>query len=210
MFTGIIEETGVITAVGNNSLTVEGKVVMEGTRIGDSIAVNGACLTVIDLSRGHFTVEIMPETKGLTNLGFVRTGDIVNLERAIQAMGRFGGHFVQGHVDAIGKITIMEREGPAIILNINVSEKIAAYLVKKGFIAVNGVSLTIVDCSHSQFTVSLVGITRRTTNLGMTRHGELVNLEVDVLAKYLEKFYKPNKEGRLISLLDQYDYLRAR
>lgn len=210
MFTGIVEETGAITTVGNNSLTVQGKVVLEGTRIGDSIAVNGACLTVIDLSREHFTVEIMPETKRLTNLGSVRAGDIVNLERALPVTGRFGGHFVQGHVDGMGKIKSVENDGEGIILNVGVSEEIARYLVKKGYIAVNGVSLTIIECSGSQFAVSLVGFTMQSTNLGKARHGNFINLEVDIIAKYMEKFYHPYRESRLISLLDQYDYLKER
>ena len=208
MFTGIVEETGIVTAVGSNSLTVQGKVALEGTKIGDSIAVNGACLTVINVNKEHFTVEIMPETKRLTNLGSLHTGDIVNLERAMPVTGRFGGHFVQGHIDAVGKIGSIENDGEALIINISISKEIAGYLVKKGFIAVNGVSLTIVDCSHSQFTVSLVGFTRQATNLGKVRHGTPVNLEIDIIAKYIERFYQPNMESRLISLLDQYGYLK--
>lgn len=208
MFTGIVEETGIVTAVDSNSLTVQGKVALEGTKIGDSIAVNGVCLTIINVNKEHFTVEIMPETKRLTNLGSLHTGDIVNLERAMPATGRFGGHFVQGHIDAVGKIESIENEGEALIISISTSKEIAGYLVKKGFIAVNGVSLTIVDCGHSQFIVSLVGFTRQATNLGKVRHGAPVNLEIDIIAKYIERFSQPNTESRLISLLDQYGYLK--
>lgn len=210
MFTGIVEEIGAVKAVSSGSITVQSRVVLEGTKLGDSIAVNGACLTVIALDGDSFSVEIMPETKRLTNIGGLHVGDFVNLERAMPAIGRFGGHFVQGHVDAVGKIASIEKEGEAQILTINLPEELAVYLVKKGFIAVNGVSLTIVNCSRSQFAVSLVGFTRQNTNLGKMRQGMQVNLEIDIIAKYIEKFYHPNKEKGLISLLDRNDYLKAR
>lgn len=210
MFTGIVEEIGVVKAIGSGSVTVRGKLVLDGTKPGDSIAVNGACLTVIAIDGDGFSVEIMPETKRLTNIGGLHVGDCVNLERAMPAMGRFGGHFVQGHVDAVGKIASIEKEGEAHILTINLPEEIAVYLVKKGFIAVNGVSLTIISCSRSQFSVSLVGFTKQHTNLGTIRQGMLVNLEIDIIAKYIEKFYHPNKESGLISLLDWHDYMKAR
>ena len=202
MFTGIVEEIGVVKAIGSGSVTVRGKLVLDGAKPGDSIAVNGACLTVIAIDGDGFTVEIMPETKRLTNIGGLHVGDNVNLERAMPAMGRFGGHFVQGHVDAVGKIASIEKEGEAHILTINLPEEIAVYLVKKGFIAVNGVSLTIISCSRSQFSVSLVGFTKQHTNLGTIRQGMQVNLEIDIIAKYIEKFYHPNKESGLISLLE--------
>lgn len=210
MFTGIIEEIGTVKTVGGNSLTIQGKIVLEGTKTGDSIAVNGACLTVIGLNKDSFTIEIMPETKRLTNVGTVRTGDSVNLERAMPAQGRFGGHFVQGHVDAIGKIASLEADGEALIVTIGAAEDITSYIVKKCFIAVNGISLTVIKCSSSAFSVSLVGYTRQNTNLGKMRQGGAVNLEIDIIAKYIEKFYHPNKEKGVISLLDQYDYLKAR
>ena len=210
MFTGIVEETGNIIAVGRNNLTVRGEVVLKGTKVGDSIAVNGACLTVIDLSHEYFIVEIMSETKKLTNLGFARVGDIVNLERALPVTGRFGGHFVQGHVDAVGEIKLVENEEEALNAHVGVPDEIARYFVKKGFIAVNGVSLTIIDYNHSEFAISLVGFTRQATNLGKIRNGALVNIEVDIIAKYIEKFYHPNKEDRLSSLLNQYGYLKTR
>lgn len=210
MFTGIVEEIGVVKAISSGSVTVRSKLVLDGAKPGDSIAVNGACLTVIAIDGDGFSVEIMPETKRLTNIGGLHVGDCVNLERAMPAMGRFGGHFVQGHVDAVGKIASIEKEGEAHILTINLPEEIAVYLVKKGFIAVNGVSLTIISCSRSQFSVSLVGFTKQHTNLGTIRQGMLVNLEIDIIAKYIEKFYHPNKESGLISLLDRHDYMKAR
>lgn len=210
MFTGIVEEIGEVKAISLNSVTIRCNVVLGETKPGDSVAVNGACLTVISINRDSFSVEIMPETKRLTNIGYLRPGDSVNLERAMPATGRFGGHFVQGHVDAVGKIAAIEQENNAAIINVSVPEEIAAYLVKKAFIAVNGVSLTIIDCDRSKFAVSLVGYTRSHTNLGKIKLGMPVNLEIDIIAKYIEKFYHPDKDKGLINLLERYDYLKAR
>ncbi len=210
MFTGIIEETGSVQKLSAKSLSVQARDVLAGTSLGDSISVNGACLTVIDITKSAFTVEIMPETRKLTNIGDLHVGDQVNLERALSAQGRFGGHFVQGHVDAVGKVTSLVPEGEAIILSVNAPEEILKYLVKKCFIAVNGVSLTVIECSASQFSVSLVSYSRQKTNLGTLKQGNKVNLEVDIIAKYIEKFYHPGKQEGIISLLDQYDYLKAR
>ncbi|MFA5064207.1 MAG: riboflavin synthase [Dehalococcoidia bacterium] len=210
MFTGIIEETGSVQQLSAKSLTVQANVVLPGTALGDSISVNGACLTVIDITKSAFTVEIMPETRRLTNIGDLHVGDQVNLERALSAQGRFGGHFVQGHVDAVGKVASMVPEGEAVIMSVNAPEEILKYLVKKCFIAVNGVSLTVIQCGTSQFSVSLVSFSRQKTNLGRLKQGNKVNLEVDIIAKYIEKFYHPGKQEGIISLLDQYDYLKAR
>jgi riboflavin synthase len=210
MFTGIVEEIGAVKTIGTNSITIQGNIVLENTRLGDSIAVNGACLTVIELTKSSFSVEIMPETKRLTNIGNLHTGEGVNLERAMPVAGRFGGHFVQGHVDAVGKVVSQAADGKAIILSITAPEEITRYLVNKCFVAVNGVSLTVIDCKASQFSVSLVGYTMQNTNLGKIKQGAPVNLEIDIIAKYIEKFYQPNKEKGMNNLLEQYDYLKAR
>lgn len=210
MFTGIIEETGIVKASASGSLTIQGKIVLESTKLGDSIAVNGACLTVIGMTKDSFTVEIMPETKRLTNIGSLRVGEVVNLERAMSVQGRFGGHFVQGHVDSVGKIASLKADGDALIVSISAQENINRYLVKKCFVAVNGISLTVIDCNSTGFSVSLVGYTRQRTNLGTIRQGNPVNIEIDIIAKYIEKFYHPDNEKGVISLLDQYDYLKAR
>ncbi len=210
MFTGIIEEIGSVQQLSAKSLAVQAKDVLAGTALGDSISVNGACLTVIDIAKSAFTVEIMPETRRLTNIGDLHVGDRVNLERALSAQGRFGGHFVQGHVDAVGKVASLVPEGEAIILSVKAPEDVLKYMVKKCFIAVNGVSLTVTECDKSQFSVSLVSYSRQKTNLGTLKHGQKVNLEVDIMAKYIEKFYQPGKQEGIISLLDQYDYLKAR
>ncbi|MEI6185860.1 MAG: riboflavin synthase [Dehalococcoidia bacterium] len=210
MFTGIIEEIGSVQQLSAKGLAVQAKDVLAGTGLGDSISVNGACLTVIDMAKSGFTVEIMPETKRLTNIGDLRVGDRVNLERALPAQGRLGGHFVQGHVDAVGKVVSLQPDGEAVILSIKAPEDVLKYLVKKCFVAVNGVSLTVTECSASQFSVSLVSYSRLKTNLGTLKQGNKVNLEIDIIAKYIEKFYHPGKQEGIISLLDQYDYLKAR
>lgn len=210
MFTGIIEEIGSVQQLSAKSLAVKAKDVLVGTALGDSVSVNGACLTVIDITKSGFTVEIMPETRRLTNIGDLRVGDRVNLERALSAQGRFGGHFVQGHVDAVGKVMSLVPDGEAIILSVKAPEDVLKYLVKKCFVAVNGVSLTVTECSASQFSLSLVSYSRQKTNLGTLKQGQKVNLEVDIIAKYIEKFYCPGKQEGIISLLDQYDYLKAR
>jgi len=210
MFTGIIEEIGSVQKLSAKSLAVQATEVLVGTAPGDSISVNGACLTVIDIAKSAFTVEIMPETRRLTNIGDLHVGDQVNLERALSAQGRFGGHFVQGHVDAVGKVASMAPDGEAIILSVKATEDILKYLVKKCFVAINGVSLTVTECNTAQFSVSLVSFSRQKTNLGTLKQGQKVNLEVDIIAKYIEKFYHPGKQEGIISLLDQYDYLKAR
>ncbi|MBN1691454.1 MAG: riboflavin synthase [Dehalococcoidia bacterium] len=210
MFTGIIEEVGFTQKLNAKSLSVKARDVLAGTSPGDSISVNGACLTVINIAKDAFTVEIMPETRRLTNIGDLHVGDQVNLERALSAQGRFGGHFVQGHVDAVGKVASMAPEGEAVIMSVGAPQDILKYLVRKCFIAVNGVSLTVIECNDAQFSVSLVSYSRQKTNLGTLKQGNKVNLEVDIIAKYIEKFYHPGKQGGIISLLDQYDYLKAR
>lgn len=210
MFTGIVEEKGVVRSVGRNSISVRASVTLGGTKIGDSIAVNGVCLTVIELDKSGFAVEIMPETRKLTNVGSMKVSDVVNLERAVPAVGRFGGHFVQGHVDATGKVLSLAPEEEAVIASIGTSGEVLRYVVKKGFIAVNGVSLTVVDLDESKFSVSLVTYTRDNTNLGLLRQGNVVNLEADIVAKYVEKYYRrPEQEG-IINVLEKYDYLKAR
>jgi riboflavin synthase len=210
MFTGIIEEIGLAQQLSTKSLSVQAKDVLAGTALGDSISVNGACLTVIDITKSGFAVEIMPETRRLTNIGDLRVGDRVNLERALPAQGRFGGHFVQGHVDAVGKVVSLLPDGEAIILSVRAPEDVLKYLVKKCFVTINGVSLTVTECNSSQFSVSLVSYSRQKTNLGNLKQGQKVNLEVDIIAKYIEKFYHTGKQEGIISLLGQYDYLKAR
>jgi riboflavin synthase len=188
MFTGIVEEIGSVTSVESNRLTFAAATVLDKkTKTGDSIAVNGVCLTVVSLTPYSFAVEVMPETLRRTNLGALRSGDKVDLERAVPVDGRFGGHFVQGHVDGTGKVGAIKPEGNALILSFDTTKEIMRYVVEKGFIAVDGVSLTVVECKPVSFSVSLVGITQDETILGQRKVGDIVNVEVDILAKYVEK-----------------------
>jgi riboflavin synthase len=187
MFTGIVEEVGTVKAVGPTTLTVAAAKVLEGTQPGDSMAVNGVCLTATVLSADWFAVEVMPETLRRTNLGSLEPGGKVNLERPLAVGGRFGGHFVQGHVDGTGTVVSARREGDAILLKCEAPAEITRYVVEKGFIAVDGVSLTVVECSPAAFSVSLVGYTQTNTTLGGAKPSDVVNLEVDIIAKYAER-----------------------
>ncbi len=187
MFTGIVEEVGTAKALRSGKLSVSADRVLEKTRLGDSVAVNGACLTVTALDSASFSVDVMPETLRRTNLGLLRPGSAVNLERALIVGGRLGGHFVQGHVDATGKVLEMKAEGDAVIARVAAPAEVLRYVVEKGFIAVDGVSLTVVGFDGTSFSVSLVGHTLKHTTLGNRRTGDAVNLEADIIAKYVEK-----------------------
>ena len=187
MFTGIVEEVGTVKALGSGSLSISAIKVVERTRLGDSIAVNGACLTVSALDATSFSVDVMPETLKRTNLGLLRPGSSVNLERALMLGGRLGGHFVQGHVDATGKAIALKAEGAAVIARFAAPSDVLRYVVEKGFIAVDGVSLTVIGYDKTSLSVSLVGYTLKHTILSSRRVGDLVNLEADIIAKYVEK-----------------------
>lgn len=194
MFTGIVEEVGTIKLASTDSLVISAMKVLEHLKPGDSISVSGACLTVTRLEREAFRVELMPETLRRTNLGRLRPGDKVNLERALRVGDRLGGHFVQGHVDGVGKVLRCSSEAGARLLRISAPGKLLHYVVEKGFIAVEGVSLTVVQRDETSFLVSLVRHTLENTNLGLKRPGDLVNLEVDILAKYLEQLQQKPPE----------------
>jgi riboflavin synthase len=187
VFTGIVEELGEVVAVAPR-LTVRGPLVTSDARPGDSIAVNGVCLTVVAREGDRFSADVMPETLRVTALGSLRPGDPVNLERAATATSRLGGHLVQGHCDGVG--TIRERRpGPDWDeVRIGLPGSLARYLVPKGSITVDGVSLTVVSVTDDSFSVSLIPTTLAMTTLGRKQPGDPVNLEVDVIAKYVEKF----------------------
>jgi len=211
MFTGIVEEIGIVRGISPGCLTIEAKKVLDGTKSGDSIALNGACLTVTSIGKNDFSVDVMPETVRRTNLGRLHYGDPVNLERAILAEGRFGGHFVQGHVDDVGKILSLQPEEGAVIARISAPAHLMLYMVDKGFIAVDGVSLTIISCDDFSFSVSLVTYTREYTTLGNRKPGGIVNLEVDIIAKYVERFKQRYNRGALtLDFLEEYGFLKAR
>lgn len=191
MFTGIIEELGTVTAIerGPDSarLTVHGPLVTSDAGHGDSIAVNGVCLTVVEHGGGSFTVDVMAETLTRSSLGDLTPGRRVNLERAMAASSRFGGHVVQGHVDGTARVTAREPGERWEVVRFTLPPGLARYLVAKGSITVDGVSLTVVDVTDDAFSVSLIPTTLELTTLGATAVGDLVNLEVDVLAKYVER-----------------------
>ena len=204
MFTGIVEELGQVVALEHSAalearsarLSVRGPVVVEGTRTGDSISVNGCCLTVSELSDGVFVADVMAETLQRTGLGALAPGSRVNLERALRPGDRMGGHIVQGHVDATGTLLARHHEERWDVLEISVPDELMGYVAVKGSIAIDGISLTVVDVvdgagsegTGGRVTVSLIPETLRRTTLGVAQVGEAVNLEVDVMAKYIARY----------------------
>ena len=204
MFTGIVEELGQVVALEHSAalearsarLSVRGPVVVEGTRTGDSISVNGCCLTVSELSDGVFVADVMAETLQRTGLGALAPGSRVNLERALRPGDRMGGHIVQGHVDATGTLLARHHEERWDVLEISVPDELMGYVAVKGSIAIDGISLTVVDVvdgagsegTGGRVTVSLIPETLRRTTLGLTQVGEAVNLEVDVMAQYIARY----------------------
>lgn len=194
MFTGIVEEIGTVQALeernGGVYLRVTARTVLEDLRVGDSIAVNGVCLTVTERDATSFTVGLAPETLRRTDLGDRRPGEGVNLERAVAAGGRFGGHYVQGHVDATGEIVAVRPEGDSLWMTFRAPPQLGRYLVEKGFVAVDGISLTITERRDDTFSVALIAHTQRAVTLARKRPGDRVNLEVDVIAKYVESLLR--------------------
>ncbi len=197
MFTGIVEERGEVVAVVDLAdaarLTIRGPEVTSDAGIGDSIAVNGVCLTVVALEEGAFTADVMRETLTRSSLDKVTAGDAVNLERAAAVGARFGGHIVQGHVDGTGEILAREPSEHWELVRVGMPPRLARYVVEKGSITVDGVSLTVVEVGPDWFTVSLIPETLRATTLGVRGVGDKVNLEVDVIAKDVEKLAAPHR-----------------
>ena len=187
MFTGIVEEIGAVTGASTTGLSIRANVVMDDLKVSDSICVNGACLTVTDISGATFSVDTVPETLRRTNLGVLKSGDPVNLERPMSSDGRFGGHIVQGHVDGKGRVLSIEPEGEAHNFKFEADDGIMRYVVEKGFVAVDGTSLTVVNCDYRTFSVTIVPYTWENTVLGSRKLGDEVNLEVDIIAKYVER-----------------------
>jgi len=205
MFTGIVEEIGIVRATSPN-LTIEASKVLEGAIEGDSIAVNGVCLTVVSLNGNRLSVDIMPETLRRSNLGSLRYGDKVNLERALMVGGRLGGHLVLGHVDDTGKIMSVTPEENARIMRISSPMELMPYIVNKGFIAVEGVSITVAHFDEVSFSVSLIGYTLEHTTLGEKKPGSIVNLEADIIAKYVERLKAPQIGSLTLDVLKEYGY----
>ena len=191
MFTGIVEEVGKIRSADPGHLVIDASTVMGGMKVGDSICVNGTCLTVTtfkdDSEGGSFTLDVVPETLRRTNLGELKASHTVNLERSMPADGRFGGHIVQGHVDGTGKVTSIQADGEASLITFDAPPMVMCYVVEKGFITVDGVSLTVVDCAQNSFRVTIIPHTRDNTVFSYRNVGDTVNLETDIIAKYTER-----------------------
>lgn len=195
MFTGIVEEVGAVKQIarGQHSavLTIRAQTVLEHTKVGDSIAVNGICLTVTRLFPDSFSADVMHETLNRSALARLASGSAVNLERAMSANGRFGGHIVAGHVDGIGHITQIRRDDTAVWYTIHAEPSILRYVVEKGSITIDGISLTVAAVDREDFSVSTIPHTVSQTNLHERRRGDPVNLETDMIGKYVEKLLRP-------------------
>jgi len=210
MFTGIIEGLGTVAQVrpvdGGSRLTVAADFSLDGTGIGDSIAVNGACLTAVSLQGSRFAVDVSPETLSKTTFQSVKIGDRVNLERALRLSDRLDGHLVSGHIDGLGTITAKQREGNAIVVTYAVPEDLSRYMIPKGSVAIDGISLTINTCDKQSFSVSIIPHTAQITTIGLKDAGASVNIETDMLGKYVEKFingkHKESREGQTAESLD--------
>lgn len=205
MFTGIVEEIGTVHELRHTGagyeLALSCKAVLDDARLGDSIAVNGVCLTVTELHPDGFTVGLSPETRSRTNLSQLQSGTAVNLERSVTPMSRLGGHFVYGHVDGTGTIQNFRPDDDALWVTVQADPQIMRYIVSKGYIALDGVSLTIVDVDSDWFTVQLVAYTQQRITLPQKQIGDAINIEVDVLGKYVEKLVHLNQRQASIDVL---------
>ncbi len=216
MFTGIVEELGVIKSVRRGadsaSLMIDAARVIEGSRVGDSIMVNGVCLTSVYFGERNFTADVMAETLDKSNLGNLKTGDRVNLERALRLGDRLGGHIVSGHIDGVGTIVRREKHDIATLVSIKAPEAVMRYIIKKGSVAIDGISLTVVDFAADSFQVSLIPHTARETTLGFKKNGDTVNLEGDIIGKYIERMMnfqgsKENDSGLNMGFLAEHGFL---
>ncbi len=207
MFTGIVEEVGRVTSVQSGKLVISTSEVLRGIELGGSIAVNGVCLTITSFSTSSFSVDIMLETLKRTNLDLLSAGDEVNLERPLTLEKPLGGQLVQGHVDDTGRVTSITWDGEAMLIRFEAPHEVMHYVVEKGFIAVDGVSLTVAAKDASSFQVSVVDFTQKHTTLGSRRVGDLVNLEVDIIAKYVEQLSQPRRSGITVNFLQEHGFL---
>ena len=214
MFTGIIEGLGSIAKVERSDqgmrLTVTSGFELDATKIGDSIAVNGACLTVVNISGNRFQVDVSPETLIKTTFNAVKIGERVNLERALKLSERIDGHLVSGHIDGIGTIKSKKNMGNAVIVTFEAPSSLMAYMIKKGSVAIDGISLTINNCDGNGFDVSIIPHTASITTIGFKNTGQKVNIETDMIGKYVEKFISRQKDEtqskESVSMLDR-DFL---
>ena len=212
MFTGIIEEIGTIRGISRGSssfvLDIGCREVLKGSKEGDSIAVNGVCLTVTSLTGNGFTADVMPETVHRSNISLMRQGSCVNLERAMAADGRFGGHIISGHVDGMGMIREIREDVNAVWYTVEAEPALLRYIVEKGSITIDGISLTVAYVDRTCFKVSIIPHTRKITTLGQRRVKDVVNLENDIIGKYVEKLMLPAEEEKKESRLTE-EFLRS-
>ncbi len=207
MFTGVVEEVGRVTSVQTGKFVITAENILQGLKPGGSIAVNGVCLTITKLDSRSFSVDVMAETRRRTNLGLLTAGEKVNLEKPLALNGPLGGHLVQGHIDSTGKIASIRIDGEALLMRFDAPNEVMRYVVEKGFIAVDGISLTVVARDNSSFQVSVVDYTRQHTTLGERRVGSPVNLEVDIIAKYVEQFTQARQGGITAGFLQEHGFL---
>ena len=193
MFTGIIEEVGKLKSFNGGRIEISCEKVLSDVEIGDSISVNGICLTVTDFAQNSFAADVMPETVRRTSLGELQTGGAVNLERAMKIGDRFGGHIVSGHIDGTGKILNIRPEGNAVFIDVAAQSNILRQIATKGSVALDGISLTVVEATTEKFCISMIPHTLTVTNFKFKHVGSLVNIETDILAKYIERLlnFKP-------------------
>lgn len=202
MFTGIIEEMGVLKEQNGGNLVIQADKVLEDVHLGDSIAVNGVCLTVTEFQKNWFRADVMAETLRRSSLGTLKKGSRVNLERAMAANGRFGGHIVSGHIDGTGTVENTQREGNAIWVTISCGAVLLRYIAEKGSIAIDGISLTVAEVRENGFRVSIIPHTGEETTLLARRTGDMVNLETDIIAKYVERLMFPKEAEEKKSGID--------
>lgn len=198
MFTGLVEEIGTVKAVQRGSdsfIKIKAELIFSDIHLGDSIAVNGVCLTVTSVDSLTFTADVMNETLNRSSLGKLKNGDKVNLERAISANGRFGGHIVSGHIDGTGTISEIRNDGIAVWYKICADDSIMRYIVEKGSVAIDGISLTVADVENDNFSVSIIPHTAEQTILPLKKVGDIVNLENDIIGKYVEKLLQPQQKN---------------
>jgi riboflavin synthase len=190
MFTGIVEELGSLRAYEPTGIVIEAQHILEDLNIKDSVSVDGICLTVTERGENWFRVDTMPETLRRTRLGSLQVGDPINLERSLLANGRMGGHMVQGHVEACVPILELSVDGIGLDVTFELPKQLKSYIVPKGFIALNGISLTVVDVWDDRFSISLIPYTREHTNFGQARVGSQINVETDIIGRYVAQFLK--------------------
>lgn len=212
MFTGMIEETGTIISIKHTSLeakiVISAKKIFSDLKLGDSVAVNGICLTASEISGNNFTADVMNETFSRSSLSALKNGDHVNLERAMAANGRFGGHIVSGHVDGTGIISDIKKDDNAVRYAIKADEKILKYIIEKGSVAIDGISLTVTKVTADSFSVSIIPHTAKETILSEKAVGDTVNLENDLIGKYVENFLNRNAENKNTGNISK-DFLMA-